>query len=100
MWLIIGVIIFLITVYVHKHTYKYASYDRKTGNYEVDKEDKFPFPIWLLILIFAISFIPILNIILFIVGLIAYIIELSSEDVYFVPTGVIKKILDFLNKKV
>lgn len=99
-WIIIGIIIFLITAYVHKHTYTYRKYDYDTYTYKYNEKDKIPFPIWLLIIIFIVSFIPCFNIGAFIVGFIMYLVGLGSDGIYFAPTGVIKRLLDFLNKKV
>lgn len=61
MWIVVGIIIFLITMYVHKHTYTDIQYDCKTSTYKYYEEDRMPFPIWLLILLFAVSFVPVLN---------------------------------------
>lgn len=91
MWFIIGLILFFITLYVHKHTY--------TVDYR-GNINKTVTPVWAVILAIVVSMIPIINIILFIVGLVAYIVNYAWGDIYLTPAGVIKKLFDFLNKEV
>lgn len=100
MWFIIGLIIFFITYYIHKHTYDYRKYNHKTKEYEYDIEDKLPSPLWVILIFFIISMVPILNILFFIVGAIIYFINISKEDVYFKSEGIIKKIFKLLTKEV
>lgn len=91
MWFIIGIIIFLITLYVHKHTYR-ISYCNKTVN--------IPTPMWFIIVTSFVSIIPVVNIIVFIFGLVIYIVAYINEDIQFKATGVMRKLIDFLNKEV
>jgi hypothetical protein len=65
-WMIVGMILLTITIFVHKHTYWEDRYE--------EQEHRMPLPIWLVILMALIAFVPILNIIAFAIGLIAYCI--------------------------
>lgn len=93
-WLIIGIILFAITLYVHKHTYNI--------NVNGEYKDRLPCPLWLVILILSIACIPCAGIIVFLIGLIVYIANYAGSypDVYFKPEGIVKKIIDLLNKEV
>ena len=97
MWIIVGIIMFLIALYVHKHTYI------KELQYR-DKEDKkCPSPLWAAISTLILLCIPVFGIIVFVIGLISYSIYLSGAmetEIYFKPTGVVKKIMDFLKKEI
>lgn len=97
MWIVSGIIMFLIALYVHKHTYI------KELQYR-DKEDKkCPSPLWAAISALILLCIPVFGIIVFVVGLISYSIYLSGAmetEIYFKPTGVVKKIMDFLKKEI
>ena len=93
-WLIIGIILFAITLYVHKHTYK-----RAWGKYE----DRLPCPLWLVILIFCIAFTPYLGVVAFLIGLVIYILEATEgayPDICFKPKGIVKKVIDLSTKEV
>ena len=95
-WLVIGIILFLITWYVHAHTYAiddYYSYCLK------HKVTKFKAPLWVFLLAIIAVFIPILNLIAFILGVIAYIISVVEEDIE-VRIEWLNKVIEFLNKKV
>lgn len=65
-WMIVGIILLTITIFVHKHTYWRERYKKQ--------EHRMPLPVWLVILMAVLAFVPILNIIAFGVGLIAYCI--------------------------
>ena len=68
-WMIVGIILLTITFFVHKHTY--WKEDSWSGE---GQEHKMPLPVWSVILMVIIAFVPILNILVFAVGLIAYCI--------------------------
>lgn len=89
-WFIIGIILFAITLYVHKHTYG----ERVKGVYK----DRLPCPLWLVILAFILFCIPIVGIILFLIGLMFYLTNSwqSYPDIYFKAEGIVKKIKDVL----
>lgn len=93
-WFIIGIILFAITLYVHKHTY-----ERKVVD---EYRDRLPCPLWLVILTFILFCTPIVGIILFFIGLVLYLISSLQDypDVYFKAEGIIKKIKDLLTKEV
>lgn len=96
--IIIGIILFFITLYVHKHTYDDREY--YAGKYTYNKEDRMPLPLWLLIVAFILSIIPIVNIILYAVFLVIYIVGICEKEIYFVPTGIVEKIKNILTKEV
>lgn len=96
-WLVIGIILFLITWYVHAHTYAiddYYSYYHKHKATE-----KFKAPLWIFLLAVITVFIPILNLTAFILGVIAYIISVGEGGIESRIEWV-NKITEFLNKKV
>ena len=93
-WFIVGIILAAITLYVHKH-----SYERKVGDMYIDR---LSCPLWLAILIFAVACIPFVGVILFSFGVFIYMINLidPSPTMYFNADGIVKKIIDLLNKEV
>lgn len=93
-WFIIGIILFAITLYVHKHTYG----EMVKGVYK----DRLPCPLWLVILAFIVACVPFLGIVLFLVGMIGYLVSSTGSypDVYFKAEGIVKKIKDLLTKEV
>lgn len=96
-WLVIGIILFLITWYVHAHTYAiddYYSYYRKHKVTE-----KFKAPLWVLLLAIIAVFIPILNLIAFTIGAILYIASILEKDIE-IRIEWLNKVIEFLNKKV
>lgn len=94
MWFIIGIIIFTITLYVHKHTYG----EKIKGVYK----DRLPCPLWLVILAFIVACIPGFGIVLFIAGIVFYLKNSIGyySDIHFKPEGIVKKIKDLLTKEV
>lgn len=92
-WFIIGIVFFAITLYVHKH-----SYNSKRGN---EYYNRLPCPLWFVIIAFIIFCIPVCGIIVFALGAILYILtRLIYTNLYFNPTGFIKKIVNILTKEV
>jgi hypothetical protein len=73
-WLIVGVVILTITIWVRRHTYG-VTY--KHGKYVADLDNPTSFPMWLLLVLVVASFIPIVNIILFIVTMMEWLIGYS-----------------------
>lgn len=65
-WSLVGVFLFYLFLYVKKHTY-----------YE-DTHTKVTLPIWIILIVFVLCFVPKLNIILFGIALIAYLYEVNS----------------------
>lgn len=74
-WLIVGIILLTITIFVHKNTYE-QGYRGKVG-------DKLPTPRWLYIVAIVVAFVPILDVIAFALGLIGYCIGLGESDIVF-----------------
>lgn len=65
-WMIVGIILLTITIFVHKHTYWKEIYRKQ--------EHRMPLPIWLVILMVITALVPVANIIVFVMGLMAYCI--------------------------
>jgi len=70
-WLIVGIILLAVTIFVHKH-----SYERKHFG---ERGNKLPLPVWLLAILVIVSLIPVVNLMAFILGVLAYI---ASYNVY------------------
>jgi len=97
-WLMVGVIILTITIWVHRHTYGVT---RKHGEYVADLDDPAPFPMWLLLSVVVVSFIPIANVVLFITGMIIWFINYTEDEVRLgnLPKW-FKSVQEFLTKQV
>ena len=59
-WLIVGIILLTITIFVHKNTYE--------KGYMGKVDDKLPTPRWLFIVALVVAIIPTLNVIAFVAG--------------------------------
>lgn len=105
--IIVGLILFLITLFVHKHTYKrhYKNEFYCKGEYFT----KLKTPLWLVLIIFIISCIPYLNIIGLVVGGYIYLCTISTSNygngksLYLFRAkedSILDKILKFLNKDI
>lgn len=97
-WLIVGIILFTITIWVHRHTYGVTW---EHGEYVADLDNPAPFPMWLLLSVVAVSFIPIVNVILFILGMMGWLINYAEDDVRLgnLPKW-FKSVQEFLTKQV
>lgn len=97
-WLIVSVIMLTITIWVHRHTYGVT---RKHGEYVADLDNPAPFPMWLLLSVVVASFIPIVNVILFLIGILAWFISYAEDDVRLgnLPEW-FKSVQEFLTKQV
>lgn len=97
-WLIESVIILTITIWVHRHTYE-TTY--KHGKYVADLDYPVPFPMWLLLSVVVASFIPVLNTILFIIGIIVWGASYADNDIRLgnLPKW-FKSVQEFLTKQV
>lgn len=90
LWMIAGIIMFAITIFVHRHSYEYR-YDEKS----------LALPRWLYWTMFLIALIPIVNIISFGIGGFSYLLNWASNDVYFkCEAKWWTKMVNFLNKSV
>ena len=67
-WSLVGVILFYLFLYVKKHTFDEDTHTRLT------------LPIWMILMVFVLCFVPMLNIILFAFALVFYIYEVNSYD--------------------
>lgn len=96
-WLIVSILILTITVWVHKHTYVKGEHNY----YKPATFERVPFPMWLLLLLIVVSFIPIVNIFLFISGGAAYLCGYINDDLRLgnLPKW-LKSVLNFLIKEV
>lgn len=70
-WMMVGILLLAITIYVHKNTYSYYSEERK------------PFPVWLLMLMIVILLIPFVNLAAFILGAMVYFASIACFDIEF-----------------
>lgn len=77
-WLIVGIILLTITIWVHRHTYGVTW---EHGEYVADLDDPAPFPMWLLLSVVVVSFIPTVNVILFILGMMGWLINYVEDDI-------------------
>lgn len=80
-WAIAGIFMLAITLFVHLHTYKIFS------------ERRVPLYTWMAILAIIIALTPIVNIILFIVGIIGYFVSINEDIVFKADNSVIWKCL-------
>ena len=74
-WLIVGIILLTITIFVHRNTYE-QEYIGKVGN-------KLPTPRWLYIVAIIVALTPILNIMTFVVGIASYYMALVDGYIVF-----------------
>lgn len=97
-WLIVGIILLTITIWVHRHTYGVTW---EHGEYVADLDNPAPFPMWLLLSVVAVSFIPIVNVILFILSMMVWLINYAEDDVRLgnLPKW-FKSVQEFLTKQV
>ena len=97
-WLMVGVIMLTITIWVHRHTYGTIYHE---GKYVADLDDRAPFPMWLLLVMVACSLIPIFNIIVFVAGAVMWFTCYFDDGIKLVPVPKwIKVIKEFLTKQV
>lgn len=97
-WMMVGVIMLTITIWVHRHTYG-VIYEH--GEYVANLDDPAPFPMWLFLSVVVVSFTPIVNVILFISGMIEWIINYVEDDIRLgnLPKW-FKSVQEFLTKQV
>lgn len=91
-WLIVGIILLTITIFVHKNTYE-QGYRSKVG-------DKLPTPRWLYIVAIVLALTPILNVSAFVVGIIAYCMALDDDIVFHCESRWWKSLMGWLTKEV
>jgi len=89
LWMIAGIIMFAITIFVHRHTLDWIGRPIKLKRWEY----------WVM---FIIALIPIFNIIAFTIGGLAYIISFAETDITFSykPPQWLAKLSEFLNQEV
>lgn len=91
-WLIVGIILLTITIFVHKNTYE-QGYRGKVG-------DKLPTPRWFYIGAIVVAVIPILNVAAFVAGLISYCMALEDDIVFSCESRWWKSLMGWLTKEV
>lgn len=69
-WLIAGIVMLAITLFVHKHTTEWGS-------------DKFPLPFWGFLVGGIIACIPVINLVVFVAGAVIYILNLLDDNIEF-----------------
>jgi len=88
----IGVILLLITYYIHTNT-KSVDWGDNYSDIKIKRIYK--------VLIIIVAFTPILNVVLFIIGLIWWMISIGFGDIVFKPNSkVLNRILNYLNEEV
>lgn len=75
-WVIVGLILLTITIFIHRHTYHYDYWDDKI-------RDKLSFPMWLMIVMCITAAIPMVNAIAFFVGMIGYLLTHADYEIRF-----------------
>lgn len=70
-WEIAGILMLAISFFVHSHTYEWKGVNKVT------------IPRWAAILVVLIAFIPLINLIAFVVGIIAYIVSIQTWEITF-----------------
>ena len=75
---LLSLIFITISIWILKHTYRT---ERENGKYVACLDDPIPFPMWSLILLIILLYIPIVNIIAFITGVGAWLINYVEDDV-------------------
>ena len=93
-WLLVGVILLTITLFIHKNTYK-QEYRGKIG-------DKLPCPRWFCIVAIIVAIIPILNVVVFSAGLMTYCMYMILEDdiVFHCESRWWKSLMGWLTKEI
>lgn len=69
-WLIAGMVMLAITLFIHKHTKDYC-------------EDAYPLPLWAVLVAGVIACFPIINLVVFVVGALAYLVNIAEGDIEF-----------------
>ena len=92
----IGIVLFLITWYVHAHTYDIDDCDCYRRQKVIERVKV---PLWVALLAIIVVFIPIVNIVAFILGAIAYAISVGDNGIV-LHIEWLNKVIEFLNKKV
>lgn len=91
-WLIVGIILLTITIFVHRNTYE-QEYIGKVGN-------KLPTPRWLYIVAIIVALTPILNVIAFVIGIASYCMVLNCDIVFHCESRWWKSLMGWLTKEV
>ena len=90
LWMIAGIIMFAITIFVHRHSYEWK-YDEKP----------LTLPRWAYWSMLLIALAPVVNVGCFIPGAIAYGVRWLNDDIYFkYEAKWWTKMVEFLNKDV
>lgn len=97
---IIGIVLFLIILYIVNHTHEDRSFDYEDEVYKYEEEDKFHLAIWQYLCIAIGCLVPVVNLIIFFTFTFSYFLALDDNEIYFKSTGIVKKIFDFLSKEV
>lgn len=70
-WMMASILLLAITIFVHRHTRDFCS------------EDRLKFPIWLLLSMIVIAIIPVVNLAVFVVGVIVYLLNIAYCNIEF-----------------
>lgn len=69
-WLIAGMVMLAITLFIHKHTKDYCG-------------DAYPLPFWAVLIVGVIACVPIINLIAFIAGAVIYLVNIADSNIEF-----------------
>lgn len=69
-WLIAGMVMLAITLFIHKHTTDWRG-------------DKYPLPFWGFLIGGIIACVPIINLVAFIAGAVIYILNIADDNIEF-----------------
>ncbi|MBQ7430684.1 MAG: hypothetical protein IJV29_18920 [Butyrivibrio sp.] len=72
-WLMVGIVLLTITIFVHRHSYERGCNKNKRG-------DKLPFPMWLMAIMVFLSLIPVINLMAFGIGAFVYCMNYNNYE--------------------
>lgn len=81
-WLIVGIVLLTITLFVHKHTY-WCDLEYKEGKYRSVPIKRMTIPMWAMILLCVVALTPYLNAFSFAAGVIGYVVGVGWRDIVF-----------------
>ena len=94
-WIILGILIPVISVWVHEHTY-FTTLDEK-GTIVPNIRHRVPFPKWLYVTFIIMGIIPIVNVVAFFSSVIIYVLGMIMGDYTLIGAP---KFIDKIIKKI
>lgn len=111
-WIVFGIIAFVVTLWVWRHTYtdrekvlereSRGFFDHPPCHYVYHDEDRLPLARWVLMLLFVGYMVPILNILLLVVMIVAFVGNIGHDYIHFHLKGnkFTKAMAEFFTKDV